>query len=121
MLLVVCSHAGNLQRVERQMFMLLWGPTIAAVSVILDYAEDTLVVRQALDSILLCARIASYHCLDEVRLLEGDPTSQRSCVLFPAISTPAEARLPPCACLMGLHGTAQCSGLVQPGCRRWKV
>ena len=48
------------------MFMLLWGPTIAAVSVILDHAEDTLVVRQALDSILLCARIASYHCLDEV-------------------------------------------------------
>ena len=54
------------------MFMLLWGPTIAAVSVILDYAEDTLVVRQALDSILLRARIASYHCLHEVRLLEGD-------------------------------------------------
>lgn len=48
------------------MFMLLWGPTIAAVSVILDNAEDTLVARQALDSILLCARIASCHCLDEV-------------------------------------------------------
>lgn len=49
------------------MFMLLWGPTIAAVSVILDHAEDTAVVRQALDSILLCARIASCHRLDEVR------------------------------------------------------
>ena len=48
------------------MFMLLWGPTIAAVSVILDNAEDTLVARQALDSVLLCARIASCHCLDEV-------------------------------------------------------
>ena len=57
------------------MFMLLWGPTIAAVSVILDYAEDTLVVRQALDSILLCARIASYHCLDEVRLPIGARTA----------------------------------------------
>ena len=48
------------------MFMLLWGPTIAAVSVILDHAEDTAIVRQALDSILLCARIASCHRLDEV-------------------------------------------------------
>ena len=60
------AHAGDLQRVERQMFMLLWGPTIAAVSVILDHAEDTAIVRQALDSILLCARIASCHRLDEV-------------------------------------------------------
>ena len=59
-------HAGDLQRVERQMFMLLWGPTIAAVSVILDHAEDTAIVRQALDSILLCARVASCHRLDEV-------------------------------------------------------
>ena len=67
----VCACAGNLQRVERQMFMLLWGPTIAAVSVILDYAEDTAVARRALDSIALCARIASHHCLDEVRPPEG--------------------------------------------------
>lgn len=63
----VAAGAGNLQRVERQMFMLLWGPTIAAVSVILDHAEDTMVVRQALDSTLLCARIASCHRLDEVK------------------------------------------------------
>lgn len=48
------------------MFMLLWGPTIAAVSVILDHAEDSAIVRQALDSVLLCARIASCHRLDEV-------------------------------------------------------
>ena len=60
------AHAGNLQRVDRQMFMLLWGPTIAAVSVILDHAEDAAVVRRALDAILLCARIASCHRLDEV-------------------------------------------------------
>ena len=96
------------------MFMLLWGPTIAAVSVILDYAEDTLVVRQALDSILLCARIASYHCLDEVRLPEGARRGQKSLqyailqisVVSPAMRTLADPWLPPRACLMGSHGTA---------------
>ena len=87
------------------MFMLLWGPTIAAVSVILDYAEDTLVVRQALDSILLCARIASYHCLDEVRLVEGDYTVSN--ILRPlSCNTLADPWLPACACLLGLHDTA---------------
>jgi hypothetical protein len=48
------------------MFTLLWGPTVAAVSVILDHAEDAAIVRQALDGLLLCARIASCHHVDEV-------------------------------------------------------
>ncbi len=48
------------------MFALLWGPTVAAVSVILDHSDDITVTRQALDGLLLCARIASAHCIDEV-------------------------------------------------------
>lgn len=51
------------------MFALLWGPTVAAVSVILDHSDDSAVTRQALDGLLLCARIASSHCIDEVRNL----------------------------------------------------
>jgi brefeldin A-resistance guanine nucleotide exchange factor 1 len=50
------------------MFTLLWGPTVAAVSVILDHAEDPVIIRQALDGLLLCARIASCHHVDEVAL-----------------------------------------------------
>ena len=79
-------HAGNLQRVDRQMFMLLWGPTIAAVSVILDHAEDTMVVRQALDSTLLCARIASCHRLDEVKCRPLTAESTWHCMLCEALA-----------------------------------
>ncbi|EIE18029.1 Sec7-domain-containing protein, partial [Coccomyxa subellipsoidea C-169] len=57
---------GALTAVDRQMFALLWGPTVAAVSVILDHSDDISVTRQALDGLLLCARIASAHCIDEV-------------------------------------------------------
>ncbi|KAK9918480.1 hypothetical protein WJX75_004379 [Coccomyxa subellipsoidea] len=57
---------GALAAVDRQMFALLWGPTVAAVSVILDHSDDSAVTRQALDGLLLCARIASSQCIDEV-------------------------------------------------------
>lgn len=65
----VRSCVGALAAVDRQMFALLWGPTVAAVSVILDHSDDSSVTRQALDGLLLCARIASSHCIDEVRNL----------------------------------------------------
>ena len=48
------------------MFRLMWGPTVAAVSVVLDHAEDLGVVRQALDGLLLSAKIAAFHHVDEV-------------------------------------------------------
>lgn len=48
------------------MFSLMWGPTIAAVSVILDHAEDLGIVRQALDGLLLAAKMAAFHQVDEV-------------------------------------------------------
>ncbi len=62
----VCTRAGALVAVDRQMFALLWGPTVAAVSVVLDHADDGVVIRQALDGLLLCARIASAHHVHEV-------------------------------------------------------
>lgn len=51
---------------DRELFSLMWGPTVAAVSVVLDHAEDLGVVRQALDGLLLSAKIAAFHHVDEV-------------------------------------------------------
>ena len=49
------------------MFGLVWGPTLAAVSVILDNAaQDPGVARRALDCLLLAARLATYHGVEEV-------------------------------------------------------
>jgi hypothetical protein len=53
-------------RVDREMFSLMWGPTVAAVSVVLDHAEDVIVVRQALETLQLAAKIAAFHHVDEV-------------------------------------------------------
>ena len=43
------------------MFGLVWGPTLAAVSVVLDGTGDAGVVRRALDCLVLSARMAAYH------------------------------------------------------------
>lgn len=43
------------------MFGLVWGPTLAAVSVVLDSAAHPAVVQRALDCLLLAARLAAYH------------------------------------------------------------
>lgn len=48
------------------MFRRLWGPTVAAVSVVLDQADEPAIVREALDGQLLTARIAAHHHVDEV-------------------------------------------------------
>ena len=52
---------------DRDMFSLMWGPTVAAVSVVLDHAEDMGTVRQALDGLLQAAKLGAYHHVDEVR------------------------------------------------------
>lgn len=52
--------------VDREMFALMWSPTVAAVSVVLDHAEDPAFVRLALDGLLCAARLASHHRLDQV-------------------------------------------------------
>ncbi len=51
------------------MFSLMWGPTVAAVSVVLDHAEDLATVRQALDGLLQAAKLGAYHHVDEVSLV----------------------------------------------------
>lgn len=43
------------------MFGLVWGPTLAAASVVLDSAADPGAVQRALDCLLLAARMAAYH------------------------------------------------------------
>jgi len=49
------------------MFMLVWGPTVAAVSVVLDHADNPVIVSTALEGLMHAARIAAYHHIDEVR------------------------------------------------------
>ncbi len=49
------------------MFVLLWGPTVAAVSVVLDHAEAVEIVGTAVDGLLHAARIAAFHHVDEAR------------------------------------------------------
>jgi len=51
---------------DRDMFCLIWGPTVAAISVVLDHADDPAVMKQALDGLALAARIAAQHNVDEV-------------------------------------------------------
>ena len=63
------SHPAGTPRLDRQMFILMWGPTVAAVSVVLDHAEEPAVLRRALDGFLLTAKIAAFHRIDDVRLL----------------------------------------------------
>ena len=48
------------------MFRRLWGPTVAAVSVVLDQSDEPAIVREALDGLLLTARIAAHHHVGEV-------------------------------------------------------
>lgn len=48
------------------MFSLMWGPTVAAVSVVLDHADDLSIVQQALDGLLQAAKLGTYHHVDEV-------------------------------------------------------
>ncbi|GAB4821173.1 hypothetical protein N2152v2_008219 [Parachlorella kessleri] len=54
------------EALERDMFSLIWGPTLAAVSVILDNSNESSVIHRALDALLLAARMAAYHQVDEV-------------------------------------------------------
>ena len=64
---ITTSHtpAGSAQ-LERDMFVLLWGPTVAAVSVVLDHADAGAIVSTALGGLLHAARIAAFHHVDEV-------------------------------------------------------
>lgn len=52
--------------VEKDMFALVWGPTLAAVSVVLDGTSDALVSRRAVDGLLVAARLATQHGITDV-------------------------------------------------------
>jgi brefeldin A-resistance guanine nucleotide exchange factor 1 len=52
--------------IERDMFALIWGPTLAAVSVILDGSSDPGISRRAMDGLLVAARLATHHGLPDV-------------------------------------------------------
>ena len=43
------------------MFGLIWGPTLAAVSVVLDNAADGAAAARAMQCLQLAARMAAYH------------------------------------------------------------
>lgn len=65
------AHLGaETAGLDRDMFSLIWGPTLAAVSVVLDHSSDPLVVRQALEGLKLVAKMAAYHQVDQVRRVE---------------------------------------------------
>jgi hypothetical protein len=57
----LCPAAAANEALERDMFGLIWGPTLAAVSVVLDNASEAGAVQRALDCLLLAARMAAYH------------------------------------------------------------
>ena len=46
---------------DRDMFAIFWGPTIAALSVVFDHAEDEAVLEEAVDGFMCVAKVAAYH------------------------------------------------------------
>lgn len=51
---------------DRDMFTLVWGPSVAAISVILDQVEDSTTVSTTLTGLKLAAKIAFFYGVDEV-------------------------------------------------------
>lgn len=58
--------AGTNAALERDMFGLVWGPTLAAASVVLDGSVDARVARRAMDGLLVAARLAARHHISGV-------------------------------------------------------
>eukprot|EP00210_Caulerpa_lentillifera_P007564 g7224.t1 len=51
---------------DRDMFTLVWGPSVAAISVILDQVEESTTVSTTLTGLKLAAKIAFFYGVDEV-------------------------------------------------------
>ena len=64
------ARAGN-AALEREMFCLAWGPTLAAVSVVLDGARDGAVARRAVEGLLTAAHLGAYHQVGKCRAWPG--------------------------------------------------
>lgn len=73
------------------MFCLMWGPTIAAVSVVLDHATEQALIRKALDGLLTAAKIASFHHVDEVMDSLIVSLSKFTSILDPSVAKPTLA------------------------------
>jgi high-affinity K+ transport system ATPase subunit B len=82
------------------MFVLLWGPTVAAVSVVLDHADAGAIVSTALGGLLHAARIAAFHRVDEVGLIIIMDPSAKICEVS-GIACPFT--LPLAACMAVFH------------------
>ncbi|KAK9828895.1 hypothetical protein WJX72_002652 [[Myrmecia] bisecta] len=83
--------ATSAPALDREMFSLMWGPTVAAVSVVLDHADDKGIVQQALDGLKLAAKIAAHHQVDEVMDSLLVSLTKFTALLNPAASKPAVA------------------------------
>jgi len=112
------ARRAGVPRVDREMFRRLWGPTVAAVSVVLDQSEEPAVVRQALDGLLLTARIAAHHHVDEARA--SPPAAPRPTLTPPYDHVgPRPPRVcditPPCRLcrdtLLSRQGAWRCTGV----------
>ena len=57
---------GPLPLFDRDMFAMIWGPTIAAISVVFDHAEEEAVVQRALGGFLVVARVAASYKMEDV-------------------------------------------------------
>ncbi|CAD5177141.1 ARF guanine-nucleotide exchange factor GNOM-like [Musa acuminata AAA Group] len=60
---IVCDSRPFL---DRDMFAIMSGPTIAAISVVFDYAEHEEVFLTCVDGFLAVAKISAYHHLEDV-------------------------------------------------------
>ena len=76
---------------DRHIFALMWQPTIAAVSVVLDSADNPETVQHALDGLLSAAKIASFHRVEGVMDNMIASLSRFAAVLDPANNKPALA------------------------------
>ena len=59
-------EGGTLPLFDRDMFSMIWGPTIAAISVVFDHAEEEAVVQRALGGFLAVARVAASYRMEDV-------------------------------------------------------
>ncbi|KAG6481366.1 ARF guanine-nucleotide exchange factor GNOM-like isoform X1 [Zingiber officinale] len=60
---IVCN---SLPYLDRDMFAIMSGPTIAAISVVFDFAEHEEVLSTCVDGFLAVAKISAYHHLEDV-------------------------------------------------------
>lgn len=85
-----CAAAAT-PALDRQMFSLMWGPTVAAASVVLDHAEDPAAVRHTLDGLLQAAKVAAFHRVDGVMDSLVVSLSKFTAALDPSTPRPALA------------------------------